>query len=339
MRVEPKPSFAFLVVTYNHQEYILEHLESIKYLVDAYGGGMDVDVIINDDCSRDQTRALVDRWLDVNAKIFRQVKTIYNSKNLGTCASVNNLLTHMVAERCKLTAGDDVYSYENIFELTKHDINVAMVSGRALYLMDGLLDIDKRSNILTTATQVIYENDSLIHRFKHFSYNNAPNIQYSTECLLHPLVREQLRNYDVVEDWPLQVAISRQFPKYQFKLIDEILVYYRRTTGSTYVVASERFKKDKNKLYDDLINNECNWFERLRLKSRKSCFSMNGRIKRIITNLDAYFFGFSMLMRLPKIVAINSTLKFDVDRHQDHYAKISRSARSFFESEVEKTLP
>lgn len=339
MHAKAKSSYAFLVVTYNHQEYILEHLESIKYLVGAYGAGFDVDVIINDDCSRDQTRVLVDRWLDVNANIFRNAKTIYNIKNLGTCASVNNMLTHMVADRCKLTAGDDVYSYENIFELTKHGFDVAMVSGRTLYLMDGLLAIDKRSHILTTATQVVYENDSLIHRFKHFSYNNAPNLQYSTECLLNPMVREQLQNYDVVEDWPLQVAIARQFPKYQFKLIDQILVYYRRTAGSTYIVANERFKKDKNKIYDDLIDNESNWLERMRLKSRKSCFSMNARIMRVIGNVDAYFFGFSVLIRLRKIVLINSALKLNVNRHQDHYAKISRSARSFFENEVAKSLP
>jgi glycosyltransferase involved in cell wall biosynthesis len=338
MHAEAKPSYAFLVVTYNHQEYILEHLESIKYLVGAYGAGLDVDVIINDDCSRDQTRALVDRWLAVNANIFRNVKTIYNTKNLGTCASVNNMLSHMVADRCKLTAGDDVYSYENIFELTKHAFDVAMVSGRALYLMDGLLAIDKRSNILTTATQVIYENDSLIHRFKHFSYNNAPNLQYSTECLLHPLVREQLQNFDVVEDWPLQIAIARQFPKYQFKLIDEILVYYRRTAGSTYIVANERFKKDKHKIYDNLIDNEDNWLERMRLKSRKLCFSMNVKIIRMISNLDAYFFAFSVLLRFREIVVINSALKLNLDRHQDHCAEISRCAKSFYESEVAKTL-
>jgi glycosyltransferase involved in cell wall biosynthesis len=338
MHAEAKPSYAFLVVTYNHQEYILEHLESIKYLVGAYGAGFDVDVIINDDCSRDQTRDLVDRWLEINAHIFRHVKTIYNIQNLGTCASIDNMLTYMVADRCKLTAGDDVYSYENIFELTSHGHDVAMVSGRALYLLDGALAIDKRSNILTTATQVIYKNTTLLHRFKHFSYNNAPNLQYSTECLLDPSVRQYLQTFDVVEDWPLQVAIARHFPNYQYKLIDEVLVYYRRTLGSTYIVANERFKKDKLKLYDDLIGGEHRWLERTRLKSRKLCFSLNSRILRIIGNIDAYFFGFALLVRMFKIISINSSLVLKVELHQNHYAKINKYAKIFLENKAQLSI-
>ncbi len=84
MRVETRPSFAFLVVTYNHQDYILEHLESIKYLVQTHGTTWDVDLIVNDDASHDNTRTLVDRWLLENRTIFRNVKILYNSKNLGT---------------------------------------------------------------------------------------------------------------------------------------------------------------------------------------------------------------------------------------------------------------
>ena len=82
MHANTKPSFAFLVVTYNHQDYILEHLESIKYLVQTYGTAWDVDLIVNDDASRDQTRTLVDRWLAVHTPMFRHVRTLYNDKNI-----------------------------------------------------------------------------------------------------------------------------------------------------------------------------------------------------------------------------------------------------------------
>ena len=43
--------FTFLTVAYNHEKFILEHLESIRYLVNNYGDGIDVSIIINDDCS------------------------------------------------------------------------------------------------------------------------------------------------------------------------------------------------------------------------------------------------------------------------------------------------
>ena len=328
MHAEARPSFAFLVVTYNHQDYILEHLESIKYLVQAHGAGIDVDVIVNDDCSKDQTRSLVDSWLQINAGLFRHVKTLYNPKNLGTCVSVNNMLTHVVADRCKLTAGDDVYSFENIFELTKHDSDVAIVSGRALYLLGDALGVDRRSNALTTATQVIYQNDSLLHRFKHFSYNNAPNLQYSTECLLHPKVRAHLQRFDVTEDWPLQVAIARQFPERRFKLINEVLVYYRRTAGSTYIVANQRFVKDKIMMYDDLIQNEANWIERVRLVSRQLCFNINGKILKKILNLDLYFFAASSIISINKIYLLNAAIRMNQDQHREHYANIKYNAKN-----------
>jgi glycosyltransferase involved in cell wall biosynthesis len=326
MRAEAWQSFAFLVVTYNHQDYILEHLESIKYLVVTHAEGIDVDIIVNDDYSKDNTRTLVDRWLQVNSKLFRKIKTIYNGKNLGTCASVSNMLTHVVADHCKITAGDDVYSFENIFELTKHHPDVAMVSGRALYLLGNELGIDRRSNILSTATQVIYENDTLLHRFKHFSYNNAPNLQYATECLLNPEVRSYLNRFDVTEDWPLQVAIARKFPERRFKLIDEVLVYYRRTAGSTYIVANKRFIEDKNLIYEDLIANETSWTEKLRLKSRQLCFKKNNRWLNKIINLDVYFFIGSFVWRMRRIITKNNAVGLRVGQHKLHYAQIKLTA-------------
>ena len=40
--------FTFLALAYNHEKYIIEHLESIKYLVEKYGSGINCKIIIND---------------------------------------------------------------------------------------------------------------------------------------------------------------------------------------------------------------------------------------------------------------------------------------------------
>jgi glycosyltransferase involved in cell wall biosynthesis len=322
-----KPSFAFLVLTYNHEDWIIEHLESIKYLVQNHSAGSDVDLIISDDSSKDQTKILVDRWLTLNANLFRHFKTIYNSKNLGTCTSLNNMLNHMVADRCKVTAGDDVYSFENIFELSYCEGSVAMLSGRVLYLREDNVSLDKISNILTIATQIIYQKNSLLQRFKHWSYTNAPNLLYASECLMHPAVREYLQRFDVIEDWPLQIAISRHFPDRKIKLLDRVLVYYRRTLGSTYIVANERFKIDKEILYKDLIKEENSWLERLRLRSRLFCFRINNKYTKNILNIDAYFFTAAFVKRF---FLIKSEIKaIDLKLHRAHYQKIKKQAADF----------
>lgn len=329
MCAETKSSFAFLVLAFNHQEYIIEHLESIKYLVQTHGKNWEVDLIVNDDASRDQTRTLVDSWLAVHETIFRHVKTLYNPKNLGTCASVNNMLSHMVADRCKLTAGDDVYSFENIFELTAHSPDTAMISGRTLYLLGDELGIDRLASILATATQVIYYNDSLLHRFKHLSYNNAPNLLYVNECILNTRVREFLKQFDVVEDWPLQVAIAREYPKRGLELIDQVLVYYRRTPGSTYIVANQRFMKDKLQLYTDLIQNETDAWERLRLKSRRYCFKLQNRWTNKLLNIDWYLYLMAFAAKLACILRKEKILNLSLRAHRKHYARIRLAALQF----------
>jgi hypothetical protein len=202
------------------------------------------------------------------------------------------------------------------------------LSGRALFLREDILGVDELNNFLVTATQEIYKNDTLLHRFKHFSSNNAPNIFYATECLLDPKVRAYLQRFDVTEDWPLQVAIARQFPGRRYKLIDEVLVYYRRTVGSTYIVANKRFTKDKIKLYEDLIVSEDNLIERIRLVGRKYCFNLKGKVLKKILNLDFYFFTFSSLMRLKSIYFSNVSVKFDLNRHTQHYKEIKKSVKN-----------
>lgn len=333
MLEDKKNSFAFLVLTYNHQKYILEHLESIKYLVMTHGHNIDVDLIINDDGSKDETCNLISRWLSFNNELFREVITLFNPTNFGTCRSLDNMLAKVKTDECKITAGDDVYSFENIFELTNHGKETAMISGRLLLLFDDKIKEDKLTDLLMTSTQVIYKKNSLIHRFKHFSYNHAPSLLYSKECLLETKVRQYLRRYDVVEDWPLQIAIAREFPRRNFDLIDEVLVYYRRTPGSTYLVANRRFIKDKIEIYNDLIKMESNPLERMRIQSRLMCFEIKNRILKNFFNLDFYMFLISCTFNLVEIIKIKKA-HTKLREHQLHYDEINRRSKKFLSNLV-----
>lgn len=321
-----KPSFAFLVVAFNHQDYILEHLESIKYLISTYGEEIDIDLIINDDASKDNTLTIIKRWVEININLFRSVKVISNAENLGTCASINNMMDYMSADACKLTAGDDVYSFENLFHFAFQDVDLAFLSGVALYLLNSEIQTSKTPFRLAAATQEIYKNCASIHRFSHISYTNAPNLIYSANCLLNQNVRSYLTQFDVVEDWPLQIAISREYPKARFKLIDRVLVYYRRTPGSTYIVENDRFSNDKIKIFEDLLDNERSLFRRLRLRSRKFCFKLGGKVLSKILNIDLYFFAISWIVQSRNIEKLSRSMDFKVQQHKEHYANIRYEA-------------
>jgi glycosyltransferase involved in cell wall biosynthesis len=327
MANKPRDSFAFIVIAYNHEEYILEHLESIKFQVVTYGANLDVDVIVNDDCSQDKTRALIDRWFATNRDLFKNVEFIYNPKNLGTSASVANALDHMTTARCKLTAGDDVYSYENIFDLSHCAPDVSMLTGRVLYLYGSDVQFHAFSNHFETATQAVYEKAVPLYRFKHYSFTNAPNLVYSVKCLMDRKVRDYLKLFDVVEDWPIQVAIAREYPALRVELIDNVLVYYRRTKHSTYIVANERFLQDKERVYDDLITAENGIIEKLRLLSRKKALRRKASMVSRLINIDTYFFILSVLTKAMQIYRRTKNHSIDLFRHRDHYMRIRQSAQ------------
>lgn len=321
--------FTFLVVAYNHEKYIIEHLESIKYQIESYAQDFDVDLIVNDDCSKDKTVLLVDSWLNSNNSIFRKIIFLKNPENIGTCASVINMLANVSTDAAKLTAGDDVYSYENIFEYALLSGSCAFLSGIALDLTDGVLSENKIDTFNAIATEVIYKRKPLFSRFKHLSLNNAPNIIYSMECLRNLEVQSHLKNYDVVEDWPLQIAISRQYPSHHFKLVYKTFVYYRRTMGSTYIIANNRFTKDKTLIYDFLIAQEKNYFDVIRLKVRKWCFCKSNAILNKIVNLDFYIYLISTLIRASRIIHKLQQFDSKVTEHSSHYEKIRDRAIDF----------
>ena len=171
--------FTFIVITYNHEEFILEHLESIKFLISHYGHGINFTIIVADDASKDNTVKLGVDWLNYNADLFANVSVLSQKINKGTCKNLISAINKTSTRFCKITAGDDIYSFENLFECVNFDKKFGLISGFPLILKNEKLIEKKINTFLMVATQIIYESRSLITRFKHFSLNNAPNIFYN----------------------------------------------------------------------------------------------------------------------------------------------------------------
>ncbi len=326
---DARRSFSFLVLAYNHEKYIIEHLESIKYLVNTHGGNINVDLIINDDASKDLTAKLITEWLRVNQDIFRKTYFLRNKENIGTCHSICNMLEYISADAVKLTAGDDVYSFENIFDVAFSCNAYTIISGIPLDLTDGILSENKIDTFNSVACDVIYKNVSLTHRYKHLSYNNAPNIIYPIEFLQEPSTKEFLKKYDVVEDWPLQIAFSTRYPQAQHELKKTVLVYYRRTLGSTYIVANKRFIEDKIKVYDYLLSIELNVIERFRLSIRKWCFVKSNKILNKLLNIDFYCYVINVFLHFYKIFKVAKNTDMKLIEHDLFYKKIKAASRDF----------
>lgn len=98
-----KPLFSVVVITYNSSKYVLETLESIKN--QTY---LKIELIISDDCSRDNTVQLCQNWLEENQNHFENTNLVTTTENSGIPANCNNGVDASKGDWVKIIAGDDI---------------------------------------------------------------------------------------------------------------------------------------------------------------------------------------------------------------------------------------
>ena len=100
---EKMPLVSVAVITYNSSKYVLETLESIK--AQTY---KNIELIISDDCSTDNTMQLCKNWCEQNKKRFARIQYVEVEQNTGVSANCNRAEDACEAEWVKLIAGDDL---------------------------------------------------------------------------------------------------------------------------------------------------------------------------------------------------------------------------------------
>jgi len=98
-----QPLVSIVVITYNSSKYVLETLESAK--AQSY---QNIELIISDDCSKDDTIEVCQHWLKNNENCFIKAKLIQTPKNTGIASNVNRGVKEAKGEWIKLIAGDDM---------------------------------------------------------------------------------------------------------------------------------------------------------------------------------------------------------------------------------------
>ena len=98
------PLVSIIVITYNSAKYVLETLESAK--AQTY---QNIELIISDDGSQDETVELCENWLAENKDRFIDSQIITVEKNTGIPANCNRGVKASHGEWIKLIAGDDAF--------------------------------------------------------------------------------------------------------------------------------------------------------------------------------------------------------------------------------------
>ena len=100
------PLTTMIVLSYNYSRFILETLESVK--AQTY---KNTQLVIIDDCSTDDSVAVIDRWLQENRI---ECTFICHQKNQGICKSLNDALAAATGKYISMIASDDVWLPDKI---------------------------------------------------------------------------------------------------------------------------------------------------------------------------------------------------------------------------------
>lgn len=231
-----EPLVAIIIVTYNSAQFIIETLESAKAQ-----SWQNIELIISDDYSPDNTVELCTNWIANNKNRFVRTEILTVSKNGGVSASCNRSIKAAQTDWIKFIAGDDILLPNCIAANMKFvaDYPEAKIifSEVLLYKNDfkeaNFLKVIPSSfpmNIMNPAFSALEQNQLLllsdrIHFTPSYFFNRIPLVA--------------LGGYDednrVIEDYPMWLKLTRTGNKLYF--FKTPTVGYRMHQGAANNVA------------------------------------------------------------------------------------------------------
>src|SRR6266508_3803591 len=95
------PLVTVFVGSYNQSRFVEECLDSVRH--QTYPN---LQIIIFDDCSKDNSVAVIDTWLKRHRLDWQFIP---HSRNIGICASLNEVLRLARGKYISMVAADDVW--------------------------------------------------------------------------------------------------------------------------------------------------------------------------------------------------------------------------------------
>ncbi|TDD74044.1 glycosyltransferase family 2 protein [Flavobacterium caseinilyticum] len=231
--MQDNPLVTIICLCYNQEEYVLESLFSV--VNQNYAA---IELIIVDDCSSDNSKAVIENWL----LDFPKIQFIANEVNLGSTKSFNKALKKAKGEFIIDLAADDILvsncvtSQINAFKNTTYE-NLGVVYGNAELINEkGMFNgyyfpVDRFKKVIKPrVTGDIYE-----------SVLSGGDCMCSVSAMVKKSAFDHLNGYDetlAYEDLDLWIRASRI---YDFDFIDEIIIRKRTVENS---LGTHFFKKN-----------------------------------------------------------------------------------------------
>lgn len=224
---------SIVVITYNSSKTILETLESIKR--QTY---QNIELIITDDCSSDDTIAICDNWLQKEANRFTKCRLLSSSSNKGIGANCNKGVLASNGTWIKIIAGDDalietcISDYINII---KDKPMYFFFHSDCIRYKEYFTEDNKLPSLKKFPNEIFRENErwSQKQQFRNLllsSSMNACTMIYNAKILKEVGGFEE--KISKSEDWPTWIKISKR--GYKFYFVNKPTIKYRVNANSVY---------------------------------------------------------------------------------------------------------
>lgn len=265
--------FAFGVLSYNSEEFILEALNSIKYQVNHYGNSLKVQLVIADDASEDNTNYFIKKWINKNGYIFQKIDLMISEKNEGTVRNYNKLLSKIRCNRFSILAGDDIYAKSNVIELFEQFKSNECLTSFPISLQNGKLfwESHRFARNIYAAHKKKNSTIWLLKKEMMGSYIHTPSTLFYLQAY-DKETKEFVKQFKLYEDDPKWYMFLKR--KIEFKYIFEPFIIYRyhKTSvshGKSISTSLSEFDIDLIKLNNIYLNDEnCNLFLKIYFNSR-----------------------------------------------------------------------
>jgi len=223
-----QPLVSVPVITYNSAKFVLETLESIK--AQTY---QNIELIISDDCSTDNTVELCRKWVEENKERFVRIQIITSELNTGVSANLNRAEANCQGEWVKGIAGDDLLMPNCIADCVEYVNN----NPDTIYLFGKIKAFGATEQLNTHFENNVFDYsffdlkiDEQLERLI-FESNCVP----AATCFYNRRKSIELgitndERIPLLEDWPKWINILEKGVKLEF--MDKVVVKYRIHDGS-----------------------------------------------------------------------------------------------------------
>ncbi|MGO1850290.1 glycosyltransferase family 2 protein [Microbacterium sp.] len=213
-----------LVVAYRHTEHVVECLQSIEAQTCRPSR-----VIIADDCSPDETAAVITHFLDEHPGLAEYTEFHPNSSNIGLNRTLNKYLATVTTTYFTYISADDVMLPRRI----ERHLELLDAAPEAVLAYSDAIVLDRNSAVLEHSSQPEFPwPDSPHLRSQPFAELLHRNWMPAASLFLRTKVLQEEDGYRedlFYEDFELLVRLSKHHP---FVWTDETLVGVRRLETS-----------------------------------------------------------------------------------------------------------